>query len=98
MRSPTFSGQKNQVQALKTVAYAFTAGWVASIGSLVPLLGWLIGLAGVIYGIYLFYLGLPHTMKCPEDKAGGYTAVIIIILIVFWFIVFGIMLASPVSE
>jgi hypothetical protein len=28
------------------------------------------------------YLGLPHTMKCPPDKAGGYTAVVIIIAIV----------------
>ncbi len=28
------------------------------------------------------YLGLPHTMKCPPEKAAGYTVVIVIIAIV----------------
>ncbi|MHA6206048.1 Yip1 family protein [Dyella soli] len=80
--APTFGGQKDPVQALKTVAYAWTAGWIAGIAVILPWLGWLVTLAGVIYGIYLFYLGLPHTMRCPPDKAGGYTAVAIIITIV----------------
>jgi len=83
----SFSAQKNQVQALKTVAYAYTASWVASVGVIVPGLGWLLLLAGAIYGIYLLYLGLPHTMKCPADKAGGYTAVSIVIAIVLTWIV-----------
>jgi hypothetical protein len=80
--APTFGGQKNRVQALKTAAYAFTAGWVASIAAIIPVLGWLIALAGMIYGIYLLYLGLPHTMKCPPEKAVGYTAVTVVIAIV----------------
>jgi hypothetical protein len=80
--APTFGGQKNRVQALKTAAYAFTAGWVASIAAIVPVLGWLIALAGMVYGIYLLYLGLPHTMKCPPEKAAGYTAVTVVIAIV----------------
>jgi hypothetical protein len=75
----TFGAEKNPVQALKSVTYAYTASWVAAIGSIVPILGILIGLAGGIYSIYLLYLGLPHTMKCPEDKAVGYAAVVIII-------------------
>lgn len=77
--APTFGGQKNFVQALKTAAYSYTAGWVASIAIIVPWLGWLIALAGAIYGIYLLYLGLPHTMRNPTDKSIGYTAVTIII-------------------
>jgi hypothetical protein len=80
--APTFGGQKNRVQALKTAAYAFTAGWVASIAAIIPVLGWLIALAGMVYGIYLLYLGLPHTMKCPPEKAVGYTAVTVVIAIV----------------
>lgn len=83
--APTFSGQKNRVQALKTVAYAGTAAWVASIAGIVPWLGFLIVLAGGIYSIYLLYIGLPHTMACPPEKATGYTVVSIIIAIVlFW--------------
>jgi hypothetical protein len=80
--APNFGGEKNPVQALKTVAYAWTASWVAGIGQIVPGIGWLIAIAGGIYGIYLLYLGLPHTMKAPADKAAGYTAVSVIIAVV----------------
>src|SRR3546814_2696088 len=61
--APTFGGQKDMTQALKTVAYAWTASWVAGIAVIVPWLGWLIAVAGAVYAIYLLYLGLPHTMK-----------------------------------
>jgi hypothetical protein len=85
--APTFGGQKDMVQALKTVAYSWTASWVAGIAVIVPWLGWLIAIAGAVYAIYLLYLGLPHTMKCPPEKAGGYTAVSVIIAIVLSWIV-----------
>lgn len=85
--APTFDGQKNMVQALKTVAYAWTASWIAGIAVIVPWLGWLIALAGAIYAIYLLYLGLPHTMKCPVEKAAGYTVVSVIIAVVLSWIV-----------
>ena len=57
--APTFGGQKNQVQALKTAAYSYTASWVASVAQIVPWVGFLAVIAGGIYGIYLMYLGLP---------------------------------------
>lgn len=85
--APTFGGQKDMVQALKTVAYAWTASWVAGIAVIVPWVGWLIAIAGGIYSIYLLYLGLPYTMKCPAEKAGGYTAVSVIIAIVLSWII-----------
>jgi len=88
--APTFGGQKDSVQALKTAAYAATAAWVGSIGQLVPWLGWLIGIAAAIYSIYLLYLGLPHTMKAPADRAAGYTAVAIIVAIVLSWILWAI--------
>lgn len=85
--APTFGGQKNQVQALKTAAYAWTASWVAGIAVIVPWLGWLIALAGSVYAIYLLYLGLPETMKCPAEKSAGYTAVSVIIAVVLSWVV-----------
>jgi hypothetical protein len=88
--APKFGGQKDRVQALKAVAYAYTATFVASIGQIVPWLGWLIVLAGGIYGIYLLYLGLPHTMKCPKERAGLYTGVLVIIAIVFGLLLGGL--------
>jgi hypothetical protein len=76
--APTFGGTKNQVQALKAVAYAYTAAWVAGAATIVPFVGWLIAIAGGIYSIYLLYLGLPATMHSPVDRAIPYTAVVIV--------------------
>jgi Yip1 domain len=85
MLAPTFGGSKNQQQALKTVTYAYTAAWVAGILQLIPWIGIPLLLAGSLYSIYLLYLGLPVTMKCPTEKSMGYTAVSIIIAIVISF-------------
>ena len=86
--APSFGGQKSQIQALKTCTYAYTASWVAGIGLILPLgLSTLLAIAGGIYGIYLLYLGLPHTMKSPQDRSAGYTAVTVILAIVIGFIV-----------
>jgi hypothetical protein len=91
--APSFGGEKNQVQALKSIAYAYTASWVASILGIIGSLGMLAMLAAAIYGIYLLYLGLPHTMKCPQDKAGGYAAVVIVLGFVIGMIL-GLVLAT----
>src|SRR5690606_35216603 len=61
--------------------------WIAGIAVILPWIGWLVALAGGIYSIYLLYLGLPHTMKGPQDKAVGYTAVSVIVTIVLGWIV-----------
>jgi hypothetical protein len=85
--APSFGAEKNLVQALKAVAYSYTAVWVASIIGIVPGLGILAALAGLIYTVYLLYLGLQYTMKCPTEKAIGYTAVSIIVAIVLVWVV-----------
>lgn len=85
--APTFGGQKDQLQALKTCAYAMTASWVAGIAQILPFIGVLILLAGGIYSIYLLYLALPITMKSPPDKAAAYTAVsVIAAILLFWMV------------
>jgi hypothetical protein len=75
--APTFGGQKNQMSALKLVAYGSTAGMVGGIFSLIPMMS-MLGLLAALYSIYLIYTGLPTLMKCPEDKALPYTAVILV--------------------
>jgi hypothetical protein len=79
--APTFGGTKNQVGALKVVAYGAIAVYVAGLLKLLPALG-LLGILAACYSIYLMYLGLPVVMKCPRDKAAGYTAVVVIVYIV----------------
>lgn len=75
--APNFGGQRNKIQAFKTVAYASTAGAVASVGFLLPIIGGLIPIAGAIYTLYLIYMALPITMKVPQDKSLPYLGLII---------------------
>ena len=84
--APTFGGTKNTTQALKVVAYSYTAAWVGGVFSLIPALG-IISLLFVLYSLYLLFLGLPVLMKSPADKAVGYTVVVVICtLLVTWVI------------
>ena len=74
--APKFGGEKNAAQALKIAVYSSTPGWVAGALHLLPSLGMLAALAG-LYGLYLMYLGLPRLMKSPQEKAVGYTLVVV---------------------
>ena len=96
MLAPSFESQKNYGRAFQTVVYSNTAMWVAGILNIVPGLGILAMLAG-LYGIYIMYLGLPHTMKTNKDKVVIYLVVTILALIVIYFIlslILGAILAS----
>jgi hypothetical protein len=79
--APTFGGQKDQTQALKVAVYSYTPAWIAGVLQIIPMLG-ILGLLAGLYGFYLLYLGLPRLMKCPEDKAIGYTVVTVVSAIV----------------
>jgi hypothetical protein len=80
--APSFGGVKDRLQALKVAAYAYTAAWVAGVFSLIPML-WIITLLGALYSPYLLYLGLPKLMKSSQEKALPYTAVVVVVAIVF---------------
>ena len=79
--APTFGGTKDMVAALKVVAYGSTAGFVGGVFSLLPSLA-LLGLLASLYSIYLIYTGLPVLMRCPPEKAGAYTVVVVVCTIV----------------
>ncbi|MGH7537844.1 MAG: Yip1 family protein [Gemmatimonadales bacterium] len=83
--APTFGGQKSQTQALKVAVYSSTAAWVAGIFGLIPALA-ILSILG-LYSLYLLYLGLPILMRAPQDKAMGYTVVVIICAIVLYLII-----------
>jgi len=92
--APTFGGTRSRIDALKVVAYASTAGFVGGIFAIIPGLG-VLSLIASLYGIYLYYTGLPVLMRCPRDKAAAYTAVVIVCAIVA-FVVLGA-IASALS-
>jgi len=79
--APTFGGSKDRVAALKVVAYGSTAGFLGGVFSLLPSLA-MLGLLASFYSIYLIYTGLPVLMRCPPEKAGAYTAVVVVCAIV----------------
>jgi hypothetical protein len=93
--APTFGGQKNFPNALKVSAYSSTAAWLAGIILLIPLLAVLI-LLGLLYSIYLLWLGLPVLMKSPPDRAAGYTAAVVVITFVV-VIIIGFIVRTIVS-
>ncbi len=84
--APTFGGQKDSLRALKTAAYSFTPAWVGGLLTVFPALGIIAGLIG-LYGLYLLYLGLPVMMRSAQEKAVGYTAVVVLCAIVIGIVV-----------
>jgi hypothetical protein len=83
--APTFGGTKDRLAAFKLAAYSMTPAWVAGVLLLVPSLSILVGLAG-LYGIYLFYLGLPILMKPAADKSIAYVAASVVAAVIIMFI------------
>ncbi|HEX4480316.1 MAG TPA: Yip1 family protein [Rudaea sp.] len=95
--APSFGAIKNQTQALKAAAYAFTPAWIAGIIKIAPFLGaltMLVMLVAAIYSIYQLNLGLQYTMQAPSTRSAGYTAVVIIVCFVIGFVCFMILGAA----
>lgn len=88
--APNFGSQKNLGRAVQLVAYSATPAWVAGILYILPFIGWLASLLG-LYSLYLMYVGLPHTMKAPQDKVMVYLIVSIIVLLVVYFVIAAIL-------
>ncbi len=82
----TFGATANRLQATKVAVYSTTASWVAGFFSFVPVIGFLLALAGFGYTCYLAYLGIAKVMKPPADKAVAYAAVAIVINVVIFFV------------
>lgn len=89
----SFGSVPNQGRAFQLVVYSNTAGWVAGILSVIPALGMVAAFAGMIYSIYLMYLGLPYTMKTPDDKRVIYVIIALVVNIVVYMVLSGILLA-----
>jgi hypothetical protein len=81
--APHFGAARGRTQAFKLAAYSGTAWWVAGIFRLLPGIGWLFGLLGGLYGLYLMYLGLPKLMKVEGDRTMPYLVVSLAITLMF---------------
>ena len=81
--APRFGAARGRTQAFKLAAYSGTAWWVAGAFRLLPGIGWLFGLLGGLYGLYLMYLGLPKLMKVEGDRTVPYLAVSLVVALLF---------------
>ena len=64
--APSFGGTKNQVQALKVVAYSYTASWVGGILSLIPALS----VIGILFGSVQSLPAVPRPSGADEIAPG----------------------------
>ena len=96
--APTFGAQKDSNRAFKVAVYSYTPAWIAGALQILPALG-VLGIIAALYGLYLLYLGLPALMKVPQEKAIGYTAVVVVCAIVLSFVVTSIggLIVAPVA-
>ncbi|MGQ9802026.1 MAG: Yip1 family protein [Candidatus Saccharicenans sp.] len=85
--APTFSSKPDQVQSLKLAAYSLAPYYVAGIFYLVPVLSFLVVLAG-LYSLYVLYLGFKAgLMETPLEKIMGYFVVTLVVGIVLMLVV-----------
>lgn len=85
--APKFQSKQNLTNAFKAVTYSMTPSWIAGIFYTIPQLSFLAGIIS-LYGIYLFYKGLPLLMDTPREKALFYViAVILLTIFVYIFMV-----------
>ena len=82
--APAFQSQRNIGRSAQLVAYSYTAVWVAGIFYLYPPLAMLSVIA--LFGVYLFYLGIPALKTIPEGQRIAYTIVSAIVMIIIRFL------------
>ena len=97
----SFGSESNLTNAFKAVAFSMTPTWIAGVLYIIPPFSILVLLA-VLYGIYLFYLGLPLLMNTPKEKGLLYVIVVIVITIIFYiilgFITSALFIAGPMGQ
>jgi hypothetical protein len=79
--APKFKSSGTRFDALKLVAYASTPGWVGAVFYIIPGLS-IIAMLASLYGIYVFYLGLPVMLKTPSDQVVPFMIVSALVIIV----------------
>lgn len=91
--APNFGGQKSELKSTQAAIYSGTAGWLAGLFAIFPPLA-VLGLLG-LYSLYILYRALPKLMKAPAEKAGIYTAAVVVSAIVIGIVFSAIM--TPIT-
>ncbi len=84
--APSFGSTKDMVASLKVAVFSSTAGWVAGILNIFPVIGILVAIAS-IYGLVLLYMGLERVKSVPKEKMVGYFVVVLIAAILVYVVI-----------
>ena len=94
--APTFGTTTDQARATVLSAYMFTPVFLISILNIIPFIGWITFL-GLLYGLYILYLGIPILFNTPADKALSYTIGVVIASFIVLGIIYAIVGAISVA-
>jgi len=81
--APAFHTSSDLGRSSQLVAYSYTAVWVSGIFYLYPPIAKLAVIS--LFGVYLFYLGLPALKSMPDDQRVPYTIASAILMIIVRF-------------
>jgi len=82
----SFGTAKDQVKSLKLTAYIYTPAFLLSAFYIIPPLGFLT-IIGVLYGLYILYMGIPIVLGTPKDRVVPYLVAIVVTTLVVYFVI-----------
>jgi hypothetical protein len=81
--APTFGATLDQARGTLIAAWILTPAFLIAILDVVPFIAWLTFL-GILYGMYILYLGLPVLTNTPKDKVVPYVIGVLIASIIVY--------------
>lgn len=80
--APAFGGVDDRVQGFKLAAFASTPVWLGGVFLLLPGIGEPLAWISSLYGLYLYYLGIPELMRVAPRRRPGYFALVVVVALV----------------
>jgi len=80
-----FASSNDQIKALKLAAYVYTPAFLISALNIIPFLS-IVTVLGVLYGLYILYLGLPVMVGTPKEKVIPYLVAVVVVTFVVYFV------------
>jgi len=93
---PSFSTTTTLEKSLLLSAFGYTPLFLISIFYIIPFIG-IITIVGLLYGLYILYIGLPIMLSTPKDKTLVYFIVIVVVAIIVYAIFASIIGAIAVA-
>src|SRR4029077_13431343 len=90
--APSFGTTTDQAKATLLAAFVYTPVFLISILTIIPFIGWITFL-GLLYGLYVLYLGLPIVLGTPPGREMTYIIAIVVVAIVVYAVIGAILAA-----